>query len=160
VIHGWVRLRANRLRRAVAAALDADERDLVFDQLTRVLESATGSDWSALVSWREDGLSGAIETSRGEGPNEHALTSWLVREAESRDEILIASTEDLDGSAYAALPLRRENSALAGFLVLRSRSHLPRHVRAALGSSLDAIGLALAERPAIAQPEAPELAAV
>jgi len=50
---------------------------------------------SALVSWQEDGLSGAIETSRGEGPHEHALTSWLVREAESRDEILIASNEDL-----------------------------------------------------------------
>jgi HD-GYP domain-containing protein (c-di-GMP phosphodiesterase class II) len=163
VLHGWVRLRANRVRRAVAAALDADDRDVVFEELSKVLESATGSDWSALVSWQEDGLSGAIEASRGEGPHEHALTSWLVREAESRDEILIASSEELGGDgAYAALPLRRENSALAGFFVLRGRRLLPRHVRAALGSSLDAIGLALAERPAVAETEAPpsELAAV
>ena len=150
VLHGWIRLRANRLRRAVAAALDADDRDLVFEELSNVLESATESDWSALVSWQEDGLSGAIEAARGEGPHEHALTSWLVREAESRDEILVASSEELGGGPYAALPLRRENSALAGFFVLRARRRLPRHVRAALRASLDAIGLALAERPALA----------
>jgi hypothetical protein len=46
------------------------------------------------------------------------------------------------------LPLRRENSALVGFVVLRTPRLLPRHVRAALAGSLDAIGLALAERPA------------
>ena len=161
VVRGWIRLRANRLRRAVAAALDSDRRDVVFAELSRVLESATGSDWCALVSWQEDGLSGAIEAVRGgDGPNEHAMMSWLVREAESRDEILIASSDELGGDrTHAALPLRRENSALAGFLVLRAPRLLPRHVRAALGSSLDAIGLALAERPAVVA-EAPELAVI
>jgi hypothetical protein len=74
--------------------------------------------------------------------------SWLVREAESRDDLLVAAAHELGGDgAYVALPLRRENSALTGFLVLRSPSALQRHVAAALNSSLDAIGLALAPRP-------------
>jgi HD-GYP domain-containing protein (c-di-GMP phosphodiesterase class II) len=164
VVHTWVRLRSNRLRRALASALDSDDRDVVFAALSKVLESATRSDWNAVVSWQEDGLSGTIELSRGEGPNQHALMSWLVREAESRDEILIAPSGELDAGAYAALPLRRENSALAGFFVLRAPRFLPRHARAALVGSLDAIGLALAERPAVADEHAetpsPELAAL
>jgi hypothetical protein len=53
-----------------------------------------------------------------------------------------------------ALPLRRENSALTGFLVLHSPAALQRHVATALNSSLDAIGLALAPRPAEAEPVA------
>jgi hypothetical protein len=159
VVHAWVRLRSNRLRRAIAAALDSDRREAVFADLSGVLESATRCNWTALVSWQEDGLSGEIEVARGEGPNEHALMSWLVREAESRDEILLAPSVELgaDG-AYAALPLRRENSALAGFLVLRAPRVLPRHARGALAGSLDSIGLALAERPAVAAEV--ELAAV
>jgi HD-GYP domain-containing protein (c-di-GMP phosphodiesterase class II) len=164
VVHTWVRLRSNRLRRALASAVDSDDRDVVFAGLSRVLESATRSDWNAVVSWQEDGLSGAIELSRGEGPNEHALMSWLVREAESRDEILIAPSEELGAGEYAALPLRRENSALAGFFVLRAPRLLPRHARAALVGSLDAIGLALAERPTVAdelaETPSPELAAL
>ena len=164
VIHGWVRLRSNRLRRAVAASVAADDRKLVFASLSRVLENATGADWTALVSWQEDGLSGEIELARGEGPHEHSLTSWLVREAESRDEILIAFADDLPGGPYAALPIRRENSALAGFFVLRAPRLLPRHARAALVASLDAIGLALAERPNTAldgaEATSPELAAL
>ena len=159
LVHMWVRLRSNRMRRALAAAVASDARDVVFAELSRVLEPATRCTWTALVSWQEDGLSGQIELSRGEGPNEHALLSWLVRDAESRDEILLAPSEELGGDgSYAALPLRRENSALAGFFVLRSPRLLPRHARAALTSSLDAIGLALAERPAIADER--ELAAV
>ena len=87
-----------------------------------------------------------------------------MREAESRDEILVASGDDLAGGPYAALPIRRENSALAGFFVLRAPRLLPRHARAALVASLDAIGLALAERPSTAldgaEATSPELAAL
>jgi hypothetical protein len=81
--------------------------------------------------------------------------SWLVREAESRDDLLVTAAHELGGDgAYVALPLRRENSALTGFLVLHSPSALQRHVATALNSSLDAIGLALAPRPAEAEPTA------
>jgi hypothetical protein len=81
--------------------------------------------------------------------------SWLVREAESRDALLTAGGHELGGdAACVALPLRRENSALTGFLVLRTPRALQRYVAAALSGSLDAIGLALAQGPETA-PEQP-----
>ena len=117
-----------------------------------MLESATKGDWVALVGWREDGLGGFVEVSRGETRHECALMSWLLREAESHDELLTATdTSSASNGAYVALPLRRENSALTGFLVFHSPHALQRAVRTALAGSLDAIGLALA-----AQPEVPE----
>ena len=62
---------------------------------------------------------------------------------------LTAPAHELGGGegAYVALPLRRENSALVGFVVLRTPRVLQRHVRSALARSLDALGLALAQRP-------------
>jgi hypothetical protein len=51
---------------------------------------------------------------------------------------------------FVGLPLRRENSALIGFVVFQTPRILPLHVRAALLGSLDAVGLALAERPGAA----------
>ena len=131
------------------------ERPRVFEALERLLRETARSDWVALVQWQEDGLGGEIELARGEGPAEIALMSWLVREAESRDDLLVTAAHELGGDgAYVALPLRRENSALTGFLVLHSPSALQRHVATALNSSLDAIGLALAPRPAEAEPAA------
>jgi HD-GYP domain-containing protein (c-di-GMP phosphodiesterase class II) len=165
VLRAWVRFRANRLARALASALAASDRTRMFEGLSHVLESATGSEWIALISWQEDGLGGEIELSKGDlsagdGPHERALMSWLVREAESRDELLTTSGHELGGEgAYLALPLRRENSALTGFVVLRTPRALQRHVGAALSGSLDAIGLALAPGPETA-PEQPASAAV
>ena len=153
VLQVWVRLRANRLARALAAALAAGERPRVFEALEQLLRETARSDWVALVQWQEDGLGGEIELARGEGPAEIGLMSWLVREAESRDDLLVTAAHELGGDGvYVALPLRRENSALTGFLVLHSPSALQRHVATALNSSLDAIGLALAPRPAEAVP--------
>jgi HD-GYP domain-containing protein (c-di-GMP phosphodiesterase class II) len=151
----WMRLRANRLARALADALAAGERPRVFEALEHLLRETAQSDWVALVQWQEDGLGGEIELARGDGPPAIALMSWLVREAESRDDLLVTAAHELGGDGvYVALPLHRENSALTGFLVLHSPSALRRHVSTALNSSLDAIGLALAPRPAEAEPEA------
>jgi len=153
LLQAWVRLRANRLARALASALAAGERQRVFEALDHLLQETSRSDWVALVQWQEDGLGGEIELSRGQGPPEITLMSWLVREAESRDDLLVTPANELGGDgAYIALPLRRENSALTGFLVLHSPSALQRHVATALNSSLDAIGLALAPRPTEAPP--------
>jgi len=149
----WMRLRANRLARSLASALAAGDRPRVFEALEQLLQQKTRSDWAALVQWHEDGLGGDIEFARGNGPSEIALMSWLVREAESRDDFLSTPAHELGGDgAYIALPLRRENSALTGFLVFHSSAALPRHVASALNSSLDAIGLALAPRPSEAPP--------
>ena len=155
LLRGWARFRSNRLKNTLAVALADDKRDLVFERLAGVLATATRSDWIGLVSWEEDGLGGSLELSEGEAPQERALMSWLVREAESRDELLTAPSHELGGGdgAYVALPLRRENSALVGFVVLRTPRALQRHVRSALARSLDALGLALAQRPS--QPARP-----
>jgi len=159
ILHAWLRLRANRLARSLASALALDERTLVFEELAHVLEGATGGDWVALVGWREDGLGGSVEVARGTDEHERALMSWLLREADSHDEVLTAAGHEFGGDgAYVALPLRRENSALTGFFVLHTPRALQRSVRAALAGSLDAIGLALAAEPALV--EQPPQAAV
>ncbi|MFL5923715.1 MAG: HD-GYP domain-containing protein [Gaiellaceae bacterium] len=144
-LQAWMRLRANRLSRALADALAEDERERVFDHLGSVLAGTARADWIALIEWREDGLGGTIELAQGEGPLEHVLMSWLVREAESRDELLTTNGHELGSrGAYVALPLRRENSALTGFVVLRTPRALRRYVSSALSTSLDSLGLALA----------------
>ena len=163
ILHLRARFLSGRLRRAVATALVPDEREIVFERLGDVLEDSAQAEWIALVKWEEDGLSGSLELSRGEGsPQEMTLMSWLVREAESRSELLTAPGHELGGrgGAFVALPLRRENSALVGFVVVRAPRALRRHVRVALTCSLDQIGLALAERPAeVAQKAPPATAA-
>ena len=157
LLHLRARYLAGRLRRALAAALVPDDRRLVFERLGEVLESSARADWVALVKWEEDGLGGTLELERGDGPQERTLMSWLVREAESRDELLTAPAHELGGydGAVVALPLRRENSALVGFVVLHAPRALRRHVRNALTGSLDTIGLALAERPEALQEASP-----
>jgi HD-GYP domain-containing protein (c-di-GMP phosphodiesterase class II) len=152
-LRAWARLRTGRLQGALLAALAGDERERIFERLAAVLEQAVGADWVGLVSWEEDGLGGALEVSRGDAPTEQALMSWLVRQAESRTDVIDAPARDLaeEQGVYAALPLRRENSALIGFVVLRTPRTLQRHAHAALSSSLDAIGLALAEKPETAE---------
>jgi hypothetical protein len=148
-LRAWARLRAARLGSALGAALAGDDRELIFERLAAVLEGAIGADWVGLVRFEEGGLGGMLAASRGEAPAEHALLSWLVRQAESPEDVLVAPARELSEQqgVYAALPLRRENSALVGFVVLRSRRALARHAHAALSRTLDAIGLALAERP-------------
>jgi HD-GYP domain-containing protein (c-di-GMP phosphodiesterase class II) len=158
LLRATIRFRAERLRSAIAAALAAGLRADVFDRLASVLEHSVHCRWTGLVAWEEGAVDGALERSRGDGPAAHALMSWLVREAESREELLTAPARELawpEDGVFVALPLRRENSALVGFVVLGLPRVLPRHARSALVGSLDAIGLALAETPAAAA-EAPE----
>jgi hypothetical protein len=102
-----------------------------------------------LLSWDEDGLGGTIEQARGDdSPPVGTLTGWLVREAESGRDAIVAPGAELGlHGVVAALPLRRDNSALVGFLVVAAPRLPPRHVELALLGSLDEIGLALADRP-------------
>jgi len=76
------------------------------------------------------------------------LTSWLVREAESGETLLSVGGFELQHEGVVvALPLRRENSALVGFVVLVLPRRLPAHVGLALTDSADELALALAHRP-------------
>jgi putative nucleotidyltransferase with HDIG domain len=145
------RMRVARFTRALLDAVgNAQSREAVFDQLTSVFERSCGATWGSLIDWEEDGLGGTVSRERGtDGPHLSVLTSWLVRQAESGDSLLSAGGFELqhDG-VVVALPLRRENSALVGFLVLAIQTRLPVHAELALGEVADELALALAKRPA------------
>ena len=93
----------------------------MFRGLVDRLDRAWPVTWAALVDWDEDGLGGRVECQCGDGPPEAAVTGWLVRQAESGSDAIAATGAELgrDGMAVA-LPLRRETSALVGFLVLEA----------------------------------------
>jgi putative nucleotidyltransferase with HDIG domain len=146
--------RRTRVARLTQAMLDAlgrgQSRETSFDEVTSVLERACGATWSGLIDWEEDGLGGAVSRERGtDGPHLPVLTSWLVREAESGETMLSAGGFELQQEGVVvALPLRRENSALVGFLVLALPRRLPAQVELALAEVSDELALALANRPA------------
>jgi hypothetical protein len=150
VIWLLARRRAGRLSRALDAALRRPgDRPAVFFALAEAFESAWKLDFALLVAWDEEGTDGRIEHAHGtSGVPVAELTSWLLREAESDEEVIVDDGAELgrEGSSIA-LPLRRENSALIGFLVLGGRGRPPAHVLAAAGSQLDRIGLAFADAP-------------
>lgn len=154
VIGGWFwlfnRVRTERLGRALDAALaQADNRSTLFFALTRTFEDVWSQAYSILVAWHDEGTDGTIELAHGSsGVPDTELTSWLLREAESDRDLIVDDGGDLrrDGASLA-LPLRRENSALVGFLVLGGSGHPPAHLLAAARSRLDRIGLAFADAP-------------
>src|SRR3989454_3387089 len=141
------RTRVARLTQAlIDAAGRAQTREHSFDDLTTILAHACGATWSGLIDWEEDGLGGHVARERGtDGPHLAVLTSWLVREAESGETLLSAGGFELqhDG-VVVALPLRRENSALVGFLVLAVPRRLPGQVELALAEAADELAPALA----------------
>jgi len=147
-----VRVRAERAAGTVRRALGlGDDRRRAFDTLADAVGRLWRHDWIGLVGWHENGLGGSVEHARGEhAVQTPALTGWLVREAESGADVIVAPGAELgvEGIA-AAFPLRRENSALVGFLVVAAPKLPRRHVELALLDSLDEIGLTLAERPAL-----------
>jgi hypothetical protein len=149
-LRALVRLRAERAEAALHRALGTgEERGRVFVRLAETVARVWKHDWIALMAWDEDGLGGSIEQARGADPlPAAALTGLLVREAESGRDAIVAPGVDFGRSGVVvALPLRRDNSALVGFLVAAAPKLPPRHVELALLGSLDEIGLALADRP-------------
>ncbi len=144
------RTRVARLTQAlIDAAGRAQSREASFDDLTTILAHACGATWSGLIDWEEDGLGGHVARERGpDGPHLAVLTSWLVREAESGETLLsVAGFELQQEGVVVALPLRRENSALVGFVVLVLPRRLPAHVGLALAEAADELALGLAHRP-------------
>jgi hypothetical protein len=150
VLRALVRLRAERAARALHRAVGiGEDRERVFRRVADAVARTWTHDWLGLISWDEDGLGGTLEQARGAvQPPVAAVTGWLVREAESGRDAIVAPGAELgcDGVVFA-LPLRRDNSALIGFLVIAGPKLPPRHVELALLDSLDELGLALAGRP-------------
>jgi hypothetical protein len=146
-----MRLRTGRLTEAIDDALaDGGDRAKVFDRVVDAVGGAWSVDYAALVDWREDGAGGTVVLERGEHarPPETVLVSWLLREAESGNDLSVDLGAELsDDHVSLALPLKRENSALVGFLVLRGPDHPAAHVWPAVRTSIDRVGLTFAEAP-------------
>ena len=145
-----VQVRAGRTAASLHRSLSGnDERTDVFRRVAEAMSAAWHHSWAALVAWDEDGLGGTVDAVTGtDGPAQAALMSWLVREAESGEDAIVAPGAELgvDGIAVA-LPLRRDTSALVGFVAFLAPRLPPRHVELALLESLDELGLALAAKP-------------
>jgi putative nucleotidyltransferase with HDIG domain len=142
------RARSERLAAALRGALHASTRDAMFESFVERVERSWPLEWAALVAWSDDGLGGNVEL-RLRGPaDEPMLVGWLVREAESGADVIVASPADLSRDGVTlALPLRRETSQIAGFIVLAGHAAPPRPLELALRETLDELGLALADRP-------------
>jgi hypothetical protein len=150
LLRAVVRHRAERAAAALQRAVGSGEDGApVFARVADALTSLWQHDWFGLVAWDEDGLGGTVQQECGTTPPPlAAVTGWLVREAESgRDSIVAPGVELGCDGVVVALPLRRDNSALIGFLVVAAPKLPPRHVELALLESLDEFGLALAGRP-------------
>jgi len=107
--------------------------------------------YAAFVEWSDDGSGGAVCLERGaRRPPETSLVSWLLREAESGAGLVVDTGLELPSAGFAvALPLRRDNSSLVGFIVLCGDDQPPAHVLPALEACIDSLGLAVGEaRPA------------
>jgi len=139
----------SKLTAALQDAFEAPgDQGRVFGSVVDAVEQAWPLTYAALVEWREDGAGGSIELERGPRPHETSLISWLLREAESGAELAVDTAGEVtDGAAALAVPLRRENSAVIGFLVLCGTEQPPAHLLAAIESCLDPLGLAFAEAP-------------
>jgi HD-GYP domain-containing protein (c-di-GMP phosphodiesterase class II) len=135
----WGRIdlfRAGRLSGALRRALRAERStDAVFNDVASLLAYTSPLRWAGLVSWHEAELDGSLATewgSRAEAPTETALTSWLLRETESANSILVAADRELGRpGGCAALPLKRRDS-ITRFFVLAFARPVPRHVEVAL----------------------------
>jgi putative nucleotidyltransferase with HDIG domain len=142
---GVERLRARRLAARVRAVLaQTGSRKARFSRLSEELADSCSFSWMGLVAWHERESVGSVEISCGAaGPSETALTSWLLREAETLDPVIVASPGELGaGDAHLAVPLRREGK-IYGHLVLAVRGS-DRWVARGLSSCVIELGAALA----------------
>ena len=106
-LRALVQIRAGRVAAALHRALGAnDERTNVFRRVAGAMSGAWHHTWAGLVSWDEDGLGGSLDaTSGADGPTEATLMSWLVREAESGRDAIVAPGTDL--GVDGLLPVRQ-----------------------------------------------------
>lgn len=160
----WIgrRLSLRRSTSALDRALaDGRDHEELFEHFLAAVERSWRLSYAALVAWEEDGSGGYVHLERGEADiSEPMLVSWLLREAESGAEAVLDAGAELPGGHLSlALPLRRENSALVGFVVLRAPERPPAHLPTALIGRVDRLvpAVTAAERPlsgmTVARPE-------
>jgi hypothetical protein len=156
-------IRTQRLVKALQRALArSTSSEAHFHALTARIAGTSSLRWAGLVAWSAADLSGALELESSEGgtaPGAGALISWLIREADAGNDIIMGEGSELGSEGvYVALPLRR-GGEVGAYLALAFSHVASRHVRRALLACHDELGAALAapeSRPA----DLPRLAAV
>jgi putative nucleotidyltransferase with HDIG domain len=149
---GWLgfdqleRLRARRLAGLISAGLaSARSPSAAFSGACGKLVGACPLVWGGLVAWNERACKGSIEATFGStrGPGETALTSWLLREAEAAEDVIVAGAGELGGGlVHLAVPLRN-GEGLFGYLVL-AVSGTDRRLERALSACADELARAFA----------------
>jgi putative nucleotidyltransferase with HDIG domain len=137
-------LRARRLATRVRATIaQARSRPARFAALQGQLADSAALRWMGLIAWQERECFGSVEASwGGDAPGEAALTSWLLREAETADAVIVAAAGELGGDAvHMAVPLRREDG-LYGHLVI-AVARPDRVLTRALGACAEELAAAL-----------------
>src|SRR4051794_11356573 len=119
------RARSERLTDSLRRALHAPGRPALFDEVVDGLDRAWPVSRACLVSWDEDGLGGRIELSRGGGPPEAALMSWLVREAESGADVIVTSGAELGPDGVALSPPPPPDPSAPGGVPVVAGDRLP-----------------------------------
>jgi hypothetical protein len=147
------RRRVARLTRALVGTAEAGDQAQMFGSFVDVVDKPETwpLGYAALVEWNEDGSGGAVRLERGDHqPPESSIVSWLLREAESDSGIVVDEGVELPSAAFSvALPLRRDNSAIVGFIVLCAEDEPAGYVLTALENCADTLGPAFGEaRPA------------
>jgi HD-GYP domain-containing protein (c-di-GMP phosphodiesterase class II) len=154
------RLQARRLITSLRCVLAASEgRDASFSGVVGSLAAVSDLRWAGLLSWREDELDGTIELEHAltsAGPPAASLTSWLIREADSHNQLFRGEGWELGAEGtHVALPLRRDTKTV-GFLVLglggvpASLERALRETATDLSAALDPQAPATLGRPRIA----------
>jgi putative nucleotidyltransferase with HDIG domain len=151
------RFRARRLAARIRAALaPSHSARSAFAAVCGSLTGACPLGWAGLVGWHENECRGSLEASFGSagGPGETALTSWLLREAEATDRVIVATPGELGGGlVHLGVPLRGEQG-LHGYLVF-AVAGADRRLERALAACAEELALRLspsapADRPRLA----------
>ena len=128
-----------RVRRLVAAIDRAagrpGGRQESFAGVVDGLVESGSLTWAAVVSWSDRSLDGTVELEWRTAvapPSPEAVTSWLIRELESRQDYVVAEGAELGRQGhFLAVVLRRAGSPI-GSLVLGFNRAPGEHVGAAL----------------------------
>jgi putative nucleotidyltransferase with HDIG domain len=143
VVHRRGRRRALLLAEALRGELRAaPTAATAFAELSQALGAVASVRWTAVVRWSERELAGAVAVASGAGDHalsDTALTSWFVREADTRGTLL---REQHRGETHLAVPIR-ELASTGGYFVVVVETP-PRHVELALGLVRGEIAQALA----------------
>ena len=152
---GWRRLttiRANRLVGALRTAL-AEETNDALQHVAGLIGYASSLRWAGVLTWQSSDLEASLRDQwgrRDEAPPEAALTSWLLRESESSEGLVVAPADELGRTGSCAVLPLRSGDAVTGYVFFLFAPRLPRHVELALTRS--ASDLARSLSPEVLEP--------